>query len=356
MKRLVLLTPYALEPPHPRIPALRAALAPLFDVRVERVVPDPPSATALERHARGFFTPGARAAGARAAAAADVVLVQDLLLLPAVAAARARGRAVIYETLDNNVHWRFHRLAAGSRAWARALPLRRALEAYERSRARRADLVLVNSDALRDYFRGRAEVLYYASPLEEALPPPDAAAAARPPALLYLGLVSIDKGAADMAALRARLGLPLHVFGRAEDAAARAALDGPGVHWQDALDAGRLGARLRELAGVHALLGVSLVRPVHRSYATQEANKDIDYLALGVPIVGNRRGPTARKIEAGAGVFADDADALGRLVRDAGERAARAAAARRLYDEVFAARHFAAKLRRLVAPLAGGAA
>ena len=48
--------------------------------------------------------------------------------------------------------------------------------------------------------------------------------------------------------------------------------------------------------------------------ASQEANKDIDYLALGIPIIGNHRFPTEEKIYAGCGVFIENESDIKRLI------------------------------------------
>lgn len=73
---------------------------------------------------------------------------------------------------------------------------------------------------------------------------------------------------------------------------------------------------LEMLFNNYSLIGFSLIRDVHHSYATQEANKDIDYLAMGIPIIANYRLPTKEKIDAGCGVFIDDKKSVEKLLKN----------------------------------------
>ena len=67
-----------------------------------------------------------------------------------------------------------------------------------------------------------------------------------------------------------------------------------------------LESKLLELSHKYKFIGFSLTQEVNISNATQEINKDIDYLAMGIPLIANHRKPTKEKIEAGCGVFIED--------------------------------------------------
>ncbi len=66
-----------------------------------------------------------------------------------------------------------------------------------------------------------------------------------------------------------------------------------------------LRGKLKAIMNEEFLYGISLIRSMNYSYKVQEANKDIDYLACGIPIIGNRRKTTMDLIEEGAGVLYD---------------------------------------------------
>jgi len=70
---------------------------------------------------------------------------------------------------------------------------------------------------------------------------------------------------------------------------------------------------LKQLMDDYFLFGFSLIKDANESYAVQNANKDIDYLALGIPIVGNHRKTTEELIEAGCGYFHEDVEKIRKL-------------------------------------------
>ncbi len=344
MKRVRILTPYPLDPIHPRTEMVREVAAALgHEVRISergggalRVI----NALTL-----GFFDLDRSLAGMRDLRDVDVVYVQDLRLIPAVLLAKLRRKLVVYETLDRGVALHGYQLARRWpwTRWLRALyPL---LEWLERRIAGScATAVVVNSRALAEYLAPGARLLYYASPLEDLPSPP----AGTEPALLYLGAFSRDKGASDALRLCEELSLPLFVFGTVSEAEIRDRIAGcAGVTTVPRLESSRLKERLAEQRERYRFLGLSLIRPVHLSYATQEANKDIDYLALGIPILGNRRLTTADKIEAGCGVFAEDLDAVRRLVDDPARYLEVAESCRGHYRANYARAVFEQRLRQL---------
>jgi glycosyltransferase involved in cell wall biosynthesis len=61
---------------------------------------------------------------------------------------------------------------------------------------------------------------------------------------------------------------------------------------------------------------LSVIHPENESYLLQEANKDIDYIALGIPFIGNDRPPTLEKIKRGVGVLINDKHAIASLINN----------------------------------------
>ena len=237
----------------------------------------------------------------------DIILVNDMKYLPLVGFAHGLGKKVIYETIDHNVYLRFHQLK-------KRFPVVRFLKKliishFERREKKFADKycheVIVNSDALHEYLGKKSIVLYFSSPLQGVgtLNNPE-----NPTALLYLGAFTTDKGALETILVAKKLKLQLYVLGSVHETKVMKAIQAPGIDHTSNLSIEELKLRLKELLGKHFLIGLSLIEPVHYSYEVQEANKDIDYLALGIPIIGNTRKPTADKISKGCGWFFSDAN------------------------------------------------
>lgn len=346
MARITILTPHSLDPIHPRTEMIRDVLVEAGHtvkiVAVARNLAD----ELVSRATFKIFNPLGTLRNLRAALNCDLLYVEDLTLLLAAPVARLRRTPVIYETLDHCVDLRLYAQPLLRRLHADRL-IRPVGHALERWLARvTAEAVVVNSDSLHEYFASESVRLFYASPLERVAA---RNVPGRPPALLYLGAFTVDKGAGDALDLRARLGVPLYVFGTAPQASIRARIDAdPSVRLVAKLASGELTRELDQLLDRHFVLGLSMIRPVHHSYAVQEANKDIDYLALGIPILGNRRKPTADKIAAGCGAFADDAAAVERLVHDASAQGQAAARCRSYYAERYARATFARGLLEVV--------
>ncbi|MCE3294350.1 MAG: hypothetical protein K0R65_64 [Crocinitomicaceae bacterium] len=238
------------------------------------------------------------------------VIFYDLSLLPLSIYFKKGKTRVIYETIDNNVHLIFYNL---QKKW-KFLKIFKGLfitffSGLEKRMARkRCDKVIVNSDELARYFALPNVVLnYYASPLEEV----QIAELGPEYALLYLGLFDENKGFHETLALSDRLQIPLYVLGKVRPDSLKPEIDKrPLVHYLGKKTVPEMQSELLGLTKRYSFFGVSLIRPVHYSYATQEANKDIDYLALGIPLIGNGRKPTKAKIDAGCGLFVSDVEML----------------------------------------------
>lgn len=272
----------------------------------------------------------------------DVILVNDMKYLPLVEYAYGLGKKVIYETIDHNVYLRFYQLQNRFPFFKK---FKKFITSYfERQEKKYVDKfcneVIVNSDALRQYLGQKATVLYYSSPLEDIGEPNNQE---NPPALLYLGAFTTDKGALETISLAQKLQLQLFVFGPISESVVMTAVQAPTITHIPKLAVIELKFRLKELLSQHFLIGISLIEPVHYSYEVQEANKDIDYLSLGAPIIGNTRKPTADKINIGCGWFVDDVNLVQKITSKE-ELRQRSEQSYRHYTEVYARKLFYTKL------------
>jgi hypothetical protein len=267
----------------------------------------------------------------------DVIFINDLKYLPLAKYAKKLGRVVIYDTIDHNVYLRFYQLEKKIKA-ARLfkfllIPFFKKLE--RKYAFRYCDEIIVNSDSLNDYFYGKAQVLFYSSPLENLKIVNDPE---KKTALLYLGGFTEDKGAQEVLDLAESLKLKLFVFGTAE-ATFLSRFKGENVQYFPKLSSESLRLELEKLMEQFFLMGFSLIRAVHYSYEVQEANKDIDYLAIGAPILGNRRLATRVKVEAGCGLFYDD-PALVDKIADKNLKAELTRNCKSVYNDKFASGWF----------------
>lgn len=245
----------------------------------------------------------------------DFVIINDLKFLPLARMAKKRNKRVIYETIDNNVSLRSYSLR-------KKLPFTglfmnsivRYYSEKERNLASEyCDEIIVNSKALREYFNNKAELLYYYSSFEDI---PARNDSSKKTALLYLGEFSKEKGATEVLALKDKLDINLFIFGSVRSEELKKMLNNSKVFQTERISHMELREKITSLFDEWFLAGVSFIKPVHLSYATQEANKDIDYLALGIPLIGNHRLPTKEKIEAGCGIFPENEIDLKRLLID----------------------------------------
>lgn len=247
----------------------------------------------------------------------NIVYIQDMRFLFLLPIAKLLGKKTVYETLDNFPYYVFYGLCLRYPFLRRYSFIEKIVAFLERLYVTLfADAIIVNSEQLFNNFHKKATLLFYASPLEtlDKLYNPNKA-----PAFVYLGIISPEKGIHDIIAIQKQYDIPVFLFGNLssnETALSQHFAANESIIYKNRMDSLALAKELQAIMKQYALIGFSLIKPVHFSYATQEANKDIDYLALGIPIIGNHRGPTAEKIRRGCGVFVDDEKVVQRLVGD----------------------------------------
>ena len=245
----------------------------------------------------------------------DVVHLYDLQLLPLAKHAKKKGKRVVYETLDDNVHLNFHAVAKKLLfiKLFKTLILKR-MAKYERSSAKMyCDKVIVNSANLMDNFDS-SELIFYASHLESinnGVYNPT-----MPTAFIYIGKLTAAKGAKEYSELVDKYKIPMLFLGKAFDQDARTLADRSDVNHLGNFNSKELKAEMSELIEKFNLIGLSVIKPENKSYLLQEANKDIDYLSMGLPFIGNDRPPTFQKLKDGAGVLVSDSTGILRLINN----------------------------------------
>jgi glycosyltransferase involved in cell wall biosynthesis len=257
----------------------------------------------------------------------EYVYVQDLKYLPISIVGKLYGCKVIYETLDNNVELNIYRLKKRFNKEEGFSIIRSAGVNAEHYMAKHfCDKVIVNSKALSKYFNEiDTTLIYYSSPLEECFAKENGVGDNQSPdysriknrVFIYLGYFSLDKGAAEILNFIEREGYELYIYGNVSDEGLGVKINRMrSVFVYQHVGSKELCGYLMKLSMKYRLIGFSMIKDVHYSYKTQEANKDIDYLAMGVPIVGNHREPTEEKIKSNCGVFIEDSKGILDLVND----------------------------------------
>ena len=279
----------------------------------------------------------------------DLIFVNDLRYLPLSKYARHLNKIVLYDTIDHNVFLRFYQLEQKIKlAGIFKLPITSHFKRLEKKYAKQyCHEVLVNSDSLFHYFDQKATTLFYSSPFESMVTKNNPA---NPPALLYIGVFSREKGGIEIIELQKRTNLQLFIFG---DVSEPGLLDlikrNNSITYTPKISIENLKLELEGLLKKFFLVGFSLIQPAHYSYEVQEANKDIDYLALGIPLIGNQRLPTKEKIDAGCGVFFNDPE-LEKKVSDQSTRQSLSMVSLAYYEKRYASKHFFKKLDSVLSP------
>jgi hypothetical protein len=278
----------------------------------------------------------------------DIIFINDLKYLPLAKHAYRKKKTVIYDTIDHNVYLRLHQLE-------KKLPI---VKLFRKPIIKRfttleklygdkyCDEIIVNSDSLREYFGHNTTPLYYSSPFEalDVYNNPQ-----NPPALLYLGGFTLDKGGDEILDLHDKFRLPLFIFGPVkEKLLERRISQSDNIMYSQKLSIDHLAIELKNLLTKYFLFGFSMIKPAHYSYEVQEANKDIDYLSLGIPLIGNYRLPTRQKIEAGCGIFYDDKN-LHRKVVTIDGRKELSENCKQIYHKKYSSAEFTQKLDKILA-------
>jgi len=234
----------------------------------------------------------------------DIVHIYDFQLLPLAIYAKKRGKKVVYETLDDNVHLHFYALK--NRIPLLGLFQKQVINFFskkEKNISRNyCDSVIVNSANLLKNFNNKStNLIYYASNLKASNHLFDENKEVR---FLYVGKLTKDKGAAVYEELIRHFKVKLIFYGHFGDNYSKHLLQENNLlEERGNLDVEELDSMLKKDIETYNIVGLSVVFPVNESYKFQEANKDIDYITMSIPFVGNDRPPTLDKIKKGAGVL-----------------------------------------------------
>ncbi|WP_185954247.1 hypothetical protein [Balnearium lithotrophicum] len=216
----------------------------------------------------------------------------------------ATKKKIIYEIIDIFPYYYSYKITKNSII---SYPVKQLLVKIEDLIVRRyVSKAIVNSWFLYKRFKKiKKEVSYipYTSPFEkkEFNNNPNL-----PPAFIYIGQFSLEKGAEQIIKLALEFNnFPIFVIG---DYCYKLNKDSlpQNVRFYPRTSTKNLFNLLFDFSQKHFLYGLSLITGKNKSFFYQEANKDIDYLSLGIPIIGNERPPTYEKIKLGGGLLYTD--------------------------------------------------
>lgn len=279
----------------------------------------------------------------------ETVIVYDTQLLPLGRFKGWKNKQLIFETLDDNVELVTYHIFS-------KFPGLKMLESSCRNYLKKKENyylknyfnnTIVNSKRLRDIFENHGAVLnYYSSPFEKN--EIKKCEIDFNPALLYLGKISRDKGLKSMLELAKQHQIKLFLFGdldkeEAEDLKQEITAY-EGVHQINKLSIKELLTQITTLAESHHLIGLSLIKPVHISYQFQDANKDIDYLALNIPFIGNSRPTTKQIIDDGCGALIEHSNEVKLLINSKEKYELASSKCATHYQSHFSQAQFAANL------------
>lgn len=249
-----------------------------------------------------------------------IVYIQDLQYLPIAIIAKICRKKVIYDTLDNNAELIFYHLSNRFTIFQRISFLKSIIIYIEKNITKYfCDEIIVNSKALVEYLKpNKTHLIYYTSPFEKKFK----INTNNEIAFLYLGGFWKMKGAEIILGFIEEHNKKLFIFGtlsqQEKDIINKIDMlkNKNLIFFRDRMSSRKLEKELTGLFDKYKLIGFSLTQDVNKSNATQEINKDIDYLAMGIPIIGNHRKPTEEKIDEGCGVFLEDERNIEKLLND----------------------------------------
>ncbi len=244
----------------------------------------------------------------------DIIYIQDLQYLPMAIIAKLFRKKVIYDTLDNNVELNFYHLSNRFTIFRKLSILKIIISWIEKKITKYfCDEVIVNSKALVEYFDpNKCNLVYYTSPFENKFKYNNS----NEIVFLYLGAFSVDKGAIEILDFVGKYNLKFYIFGDTNQEILKKINNSSSIFYKSRISSKELFKELDILFNQYSFIGFSIIHNVHYSYATQEANKDIDYLAMGIPMIGNYRKPTKEKIDADCGVFIEDNSNIEKLLNN----------------------------------------
>jgi glycosyltransferase involved in cell wall biosynthesis len=108
----------------------------------------------------------------------------------------------------------------------------------------------------------------------------------------------------------------MYFFGKAYDKESLELVSSSLVRSMGNLGMLELKKELSELFKRYNPVGLSIIIPENESYALQEANKDIDYISMGIPFIGNDRLPTYEKIARGMGTLDSNEELIEQLLNN----------------------------------------
>ncbi|AXH13453.1 hypothetical protein [Halarcobacter bivalviorum] len=311
--KIGIFSPYSINPIHPRLELLYNTLSEVEEYDVDIISRDIKNIR-LKTKINNFFTLGFYDLFSFSKIPKifkyDIIYVQDMLYLWIVFFAKLCGKKVIYETLDNNVHLNYYHLAQRVTFFKRLPILLNIFSFLERMIVFNfTDKIIVNSDALNEYFKNKTEVIYYASPLEKMKQRNDSN---KDIAFLYLGWFTPMKGSKEILDLVEKYPLyNFYIYGTISDRELRERVfSNKNIIHKMRMNSTELNLEIKKLLDKYYLLGFSLTKSINLSNAMQEINKDMDYMALGIPIIGNRRIPTKEKIEKGCGIYLENLEEI----------------------------------------------
>ena len=283
---------------------------------------------------------------------AELIYIQDLQYLPISMVAKLFGKKVIYDTLDNNVELNFYHLSNRFKIFKKLSFIKNITTFLEKKLSRYfCDKTIVNSKALVDYFKPNSvELIYYTSPFEKKFQ----LNINNDIAFLYLGSFEKMKGADIILDFIEKYNRRIFIFGTLNsneknlkdkiNSLSKIGL----VTFVERLSSNLLEVKLKELFLNHRLIGFSLTQNVNKSNETQEINKDIDYLAMGIPLIANHRKPTKEKIDLGCGVLIENESNIEKILEDKMFYQDISNNCTRYYNEFYAQNIFEKKLLKVI--------
>lgn len=230
----------------------------------------------------------------------DLVWIEDIKLLPLCIFAKLLGKKVIFEEQDYNPSLLFYFLTKKYSVLKYFKIIVYVISVLEQIVARIfTDKVVVNSEFLKSHF-SNSELIFYASALEGISNNTDNEKIG----FLYIGCFCKLKGANEILGFMANRKEPLFILGEIpEPDILKEVKSNNNIYFTERLPGYSLKRLLKVILQDYFLYGFSLTKGVCKNYRTTELSKEADYLALGIPIIGNDRGTTADKIEAGCGMY-----------------------------------------------------